>query len=146
MTASTRLSIKSYEPWEWPCSDDSSQHTGCRGSVGSIVCARMKLSHLERKPAGEATATRLAAAEGVTTGRGETASAAAAVHHVEDDVRVDVNVGAVHAAHATHSAHTSHTSHAAETAAAAEHVRWVNEVITIVVSSAFSRTLLDVDP
>jgi hypothetical protein len=73
--------------------------------------------------------------EGVTTSRGE--ATAAAVHHVEQDVGVDVDVGAVHASHAahtTHSSHSTHATHAAETTATTEHVSGVHEIISIIVS------------
>jgi hypothetical protein len=98
--------------------------------------------HLE----GEAAAALLAA-EGVAAGLGE-ASTAAAVHHVEQDVGVDVDVAgaaahAAHTSHATHSAHTSHTAHAAEAATAtAEHVVRINKVITVIISGTFPVKLL----
>lgn len=98
-------------------------------------------SCLEGEPARESTA-RLTTSEWVAASRGE-AAATAAIHHVEQDVGVDVDVGAVHAAHAshaTHTAHAAHASHAAE-ATAAEHVSRVHQVITVVISS----TLPEVD-
>lgn len=72
----------------------------------------------------------------MTTSRGE-ATTTATVHHVEQDVGVDVDVRAVHAAHsshASHSMHTAHTAHAAE-AAAAEHIGWVDQVVAVIVRS-----------
>lgn len=92
--------------------------------------------HLE----GEATAATRLAAEGVTACLGETA-AAAAVHHVEQDVGVDVDVAgaAAHTAHSTHTTHSTHTAEAAsaETTTAAEHVVGVHQVITVIVSGTF---------
>lgn len=100
------------------------------GSIG-IWTAR-----LEGEPAGEAAGTTASlATEGMTAGRGETTTTAT-VHHVEQDVGVDVDVCAVHAAHTAHSSHSMHTAHAAE-AAAAKHVRWVDQVVAVIVSSTF---------
>lgn len=96
------------------------------------------MAHLEREPAGESSGTSTGlAAEGMVAGRGETTTTTAAVHHVEQDVRVDVDVRAVHAAHTAHTMHAMHamhTAHAAETAAA-EHLGWVHQVVAIIVSS-----------
>jgi hypothetical protein len=80
-----------------------------------------------------ATAASSLASKGVTTGRGE-ATTAAAVHHVEEDVGVDVDVGAMHATHTAHTTHSSHASHAAKTTAATEHVSGVHEIISVIVS------------
>ena len=69
------------------------------------------------------------AAKRIAAGMGK---AGAAVHHVEQDVRVDVDVRAVHAAH------SAHATHAAERVASAEHLGWVEKIVAVVVSSAFS--------
>lgn len=130
---------------EAPGYDDPDRYWAwCRARGGVYAGESRSSSHLEWEAAGESSsAARLAAAEGVTTGRSEAATAAA-IHHVEEDVGVDVDMGAVHATHtthATHSSHSTHTAHAshASEATAAEHVSGVNEVISIVVGSAFSR-------
>lgn len=57
----------------------------------------------------------------------------APVHHVEQDVRVDVDVGAVHAAH---------SAHAAKWVASAKHLGWIEKIVPVVVSSAFSKSHL----
>ena len=93
-----------------------------------------QVSRLERESARESAS--LAAAEWVASSRGEaTAAAAAAVHHVEQDVGVDVDMGTAHTAHSTHSSHATHTTHAESTTS--EHVGWVNQIISVVVRCTF---------
>lgn len=106
---------------------------------GGIKIKGQSGSNLEwEAAAGEATAAARLAAEGVAAGLGETA-AAAAVHHVEEDVGVDVDVaGTAHAAHASHATEAA----TAKAAAAAEHVAGVHQVIAIIISSAFSKRLV----
>lgn len=64
------------------------------------------------------------AAERMATGRGESSTA---VHHVEENAGIDVDVsGTTHAAHAAH----------ATEATAGKHFSRVNEIVAIVVGSA----------
>ena len=95
-----------------------------------------RLAHLEGESARVLTTTRLATSEWMTARRGETTTPAA-VHHIEEDVGVNVDMGAIHATHTSHSSHSTHTAHATEAAATAEHVSRVDQVISIVVGSAF---------
>jgi hypothetical protein len=98
--------------------------------------------HLEGKAAWVPAPLLLTTSEWMAASRGEAATSTAAVHHVEKDIGVNVDVRAVHASHtahtthAAHAAHAAHASHAAE-ATAAKHVGRVNEVITIVICSTF---------
>ena len=96
---------------------------------------------LEGESTRESTAAAATlASEGVSSRRGEATTTA--VHHVEEDVGVDVNVGAVHTTHAAHSSHATHTSHAShttETAATAEHIGRVHQVIAIIISGTLPK-------
>jgi hypothetical protein len=90
----------------------------------------------------EATAPALGPSKRIAASMGEPA-AASAVHHVEQDVRVDID--AVHAASSHAAWHSSHTAHAAKrrAAAVAKHVGWVHEVVAVIVSSTFPRIVRD---
>jgi hypothetical protein len=68
-------------------------------------------SHLKLKSL-EATPTALSASEGVAASMSESSTTTSAIHHVEEDVGIDVD--AVHASHSAHTAHTSHATHTAE--------------------------------
>ena len=68
-------------------------------------------SHLKLKSL-ETTATALSASEGVTASMSESSTTTSAVHHIEENVGVDVH--AVHASHSSHTTHTAHASHATE--------------------------------
>jgi hypothetical protein len=101
----------------------------------SIVVETVGLSlSLERESTREALRlVVVVTAEGMAAGRGESS---AAVHHVEENAGIDVDVsGTTHAPHASHATHTSHTSHTTE-ATACKHLSRVDEIIAIVVSSA----------
>lgn len=67
------------------------------------------------------------AAERMATGRGESSTA---VHHVEENAGIDVDVSGT-----THAAHAAHAAHATE-ATAGKHFSRVNEIVAIVVGSA----------
>jgi hypothetical protein len=92
--------------------------------------------HLEGEATtGEATSSARLAAEGVAACLSEAATTAA-VHHVEQDVGIDVDVAGA-AAHASHTSHAAHTAHATEAAAASEHVVGIHQVITVIIGGAF---------
>lgn len=94
----------------------------------SIVVETVGLSlSLERESTREALRLVVVAAEGMAAGRGESS---AAVHHVEENAGIDVDVSGT--THASHAAHTSHTTEAT----ACKHLSRVDEIIAIVVSSA----------
>lgn len=76
--------------------------------------------------------TRLTTAESAAS----ESTAATTVHHVEQDVGIDIDMGTT-AAHTTHSSHPSHTAHATAHATT-EHVSRVDKVVTVVVGSTFS--------
>jgi hypothetical protein len=99
-------------------------------SFSSIVVQTVGLSlSSERESTREALRLMVvaAAAEGMATGRGESS---AAVHHVEENAGIDIDVsGTTHASHASHATHTTE-------ATACKHVGRVDEIIAIVVSSA----------
>ena len=74
-----------------------------------------------------------------TTESASRESTATTVHHVEQDVGIDVDMGTTHTTHASHSSHSSHTTHSAHAShATTEHIGRVDEVVTVIVASTFS--------
>ena len=79
-----------------------------------------------------------------TTESASRESTATTVHHVEEDVGIDVDMGtahtthASHASHASHSSHTAHTAHSAHATHATKHIGRVDEIVAVIVASTFS--------
>ena len=76
-----------------------------------------------------------------TTESASRESTATTVHHVEENVGIDVDMGTAHtthASHASHSSHTAHTAHSAHATHATKHIGRVDEIVAVIVASTFS--------
>lgn len=94
-------------------------------------------THLEGESTGEPACTAAGlTSKWIATSRREATTSA--VHHVEQNVGINVDMSAVHSTHAAHSTHTAHTTHAAE-AATAEHISRVDKIVAVVVCGTLSK-------